>query len=88
MNEWRRHWLTELAELPLDLRVELGLAQRTLTEIQAFKPGDVIVLDQNTVSPLPIYISELEKAAGIMGTFRGSRAVRITELSVPGDERA
>ena len=88
VNEWRRHWLTELAELPLDLRVELGLAQRTLTEIQAFKPGDVIVLDQNTVSPLPIYISELEKAAGIMGTFRGSRAVRITELSVPGDERA
>jgi flagellar motor switch protein FliM len=79
INQWREHWLREIAQTALDVRVELGSTERSLTEIKSWKPGDVITLSQDSSSPVPIFIEQVEKLKGLMGAYRGNVAVRLSD---------
>ncbi len=79
VRQWRDHWLREIAQTELDVRVELGQAERTLHEIQAWKAGDVLPLNQDSASPVRILIEQVEKMQGLMGAYRGSVAVRLVD---------
>ncbi|MBY0369171.1 flagellar motor switch protein FliM [bacterium] len=76
-GQWREHWLRELAQTHLDVRAELGTASKQLKEVQAWKVGDVLTLNQDTASPLVVYLEQMAKLRGLMGVYRGSVAVRL-----------
>ena len=75
---WRQHWLKEILTTELLTQVELGHATRTLRQIEALKVGDVIGLHQDAVEPLTVFVQGLPKLHGMMGTFRGNSAVRLS----------
>ena len=76
-----------LLTMNFGLRAELGAAQRSLKEIQSWNKGDVLILGQDAVAPLDIYIQEVPKLKGMMGVFRGNSAVRLTQdLSLKEDD--
>lgn len=77
LEVWRSHWLRELAQLPLDVRVELGETKRSLHEVQTWKAGDVIPLSQDSVAPLSVLVEGLPKHQGLMGIYRGNNAVKL-----------
>lgn len=82
-NEWKDHWAQELMNLELDVRVELGSAYKSLKELSSLKPSDVIALTQDAASPLGLYIEGVRKLEGLMGTFRGANALRLTDAIPP-----
>lgn len=77
LEVWKSHWMRELSALPLDVKVELGETRKSLHEVQAWKPGDVIALSQDSVAPLPVLVEGLTKHQGLMGIYRGNNAVKI-----------
>jgi flagellar motor switch protein FliM len=77
--QWREHWLKEIMRTKLDVRVELGFAQRSLRQIHDLKEGDKLVLAQDAASPVQIYVEGLPKMTGLMGTYRGNSAVRVND---------
>lgn len=77
--QWREHWVRELMRTKLDVRVELGNIRRSIKDVHALKPGDVLVLNQDSASALPIYVEGLPKLRGLMGTYRGNSAVRVQD---------
>ena len=79
---WRAHWLREMGDLSLNLRVELGSATRTLGEMQKLKVGDVIQLDKDAADSLSICVEDLPKMRGLIGVYRGNSAIRVTERMV------
>lgn len=86
---WRQHWLKEILTTELLTQVELGHATRTLRQIEGLKVGDVIGLHQDSVEPLTVYVQGLPKLHGMMGTFRGNSAVRLShdlETQMPENE--
>ncbi len=77
--QWREHWLREIALTALDVRVELGQSDQTLKSIQNWKPGDTLVLNQDSSSPVQIMLEQIPKLQGLMGVYRGNVAVRLTD---------
>lgn len=84
IGQWRDHWLREIAQTELDVCVELGRADKTLRQIQNWKKDDVLVLNQDSTSPVRILIEEVPKLHGMMGAYRGNVAVRLTGAEVEG----
>ena len=76
---WKEHWLKELMNMDFDIRGVLGQTEKTLREIRKLKKGDVLILGQDAVSAIPVYIQEVPKFKGMMGVFRGNNAVRLTK---------
>lgn len=76
---WQKHWMDEVMQLELAVKVELGKAEALLKDIQAWKVGDSFMLSQDAVEPLPIYIEEVPKLKGLMGTYRGNSAIRLVQ---------
>ncbi len=79
ISQWREHWLREIAQTELDVRVELGSAEKSLKEIKAFKKDDVLALGQDSSSPVKILIEQIPKLHGLMGNYRGNIAVRLVD---------
>ena len=84
---WEHHWLKEIRQTELDVRVELGTTERTLNALQDLKRGDVLALDQDASGELKVLIQGQAKVVGLMGTSHGNSAVRITEFlrSIKGE---
>lgn len=76
---WKEHWLKELMDMDFEIRGILGQTEKSLTEIRQMKVGDVLVLGQDAVSPIPLLIQEVPKFKGMIGVFRGNNAVRLTK---------
>lgn len=76
---WRAHWLREIGQIPLNVRVEIGTTNRTLGEMGALKTEDVLVLDTDATSSLEVLVEDLPKFRGLIGACHGSTAVRVTE---------
>lgn len=80
-NEWKEHWISELMTTELSVKIELGRILKSLRNVQGMKVGDELILDQDHASPLTVLIQDLPKFHGLMGTYRGAKAVRLlTEL--------
>jgi len=86
-SAWSEHWRQQILDIPLDVRVELGGAARKLRDVSLWNPGDVLLLEQDSVAPLEVRVEGLLKLKGVMGNFRGNHAVRVTELKLPTKEK-
>lgn len=78
-EEWRDHWLREIKSMHFGLRAELGTTKRSLQQIQNLKVGDVLLLGQDAVEPLTVYLQDVPKMKGLMGVYRGNSAIRLTD---------
>lgn len=79
-SQWKEHWLSELPELQLIAKVELGTVEKSVEAMREWKKGDVITLEHDSDEPLTLEINGLSKGRGLMGTFRGNNALRLIEL--------
>ena len=82
-EEWRVHWIREVLSTEMVVSVELGSTQKTLGEIERLQKGNILVLSQDSVAPLSIYVEGLPRMAGMMGNLRGNLAVRMTQTLGP-----
>lgn len=69
----------DLAELPLEVRVELGTATLPAREWAAISSGDTIVLDRRVGDPVSLRIGGKVLARGELVEVDGALGVRITE---------
>lgn len=78
---WEEHWKNELLNLYFNIHVEVGHCSKNLTEIQNLKIGDTLLLDEDALSELPIYVEKIKKFNGVMGQHRGSKAIKVLSRS-------
>jgi len=69
----------DLAELPLDVRIEVGSATLAAREWATLAPGDVITLDRRVGDPIQLRIGARVVARGELVEVDGAIGVRITE---------
>lgn len=80
--------LLALAErVPLDIVVQLGKAELTMSQIAALSVGDVLVLDQLVSRPLVAAIEGTPKWAGVPKRIGSRQALEVTHV-VEGDSVA
>lgn len=84
-GEWREHWIQEVLSTELLLQVELGATQKTVGEIQSLQKGNNLLLAQDSVAPLTVYVQGLPRMAGMMGNLRGNLAIRMTKTLLSED---
>jgi len=78
-----------LGHVPVDLRVELGRATLTMSELAMLQPGTVIAVHQARDGLLPVRIGGLQKAVGRALIVRGALAVEIVDpqsVEEPGQD--
>ncbi len=78
-EQWKDHWLRELSTMEFEVKAELGHMEKKLSEVQTWKKGDVLLLEQDAVAPLDVYVEGVRKVRGTMGNYRGSRAVKLSQ---------
>ena len=69
--------LHNLTRSLVDVTAYLGQTRIRLSELRALRPGDMIVLDKPTDRELLLQIGGRNKFAGVCGTLRGRRAMRL-----------
>ena len=67
----------DLEEVEVELRVEMGKASMNLSHLLELKIGDLLVLDCNETSPLPVYVQGRKKLAGSPRVSNGSLAIEL-----------
>jgi len=77
---WRQRLIQNLRQIDLELRVPLGEAQITGSELLDLSIGDIIQLDTNVDDLLLGFIDGIPKVAGHPGLYRGQRALRVEKL--------
>lgn len=76
-----------LGGVPVELRVELGTLEMSLTELRALGPGAQLELPVFVDDALPIYCGDVLKAWGRPFVSRGVLAVEVTAVAAPGGVR-
>jgi flagellar motor switch protein FliM len=80
---WRDHWLTEIQEMELDVKVELGYTEKRIKEIQVLKAGDTLILNKDATGLLSVEVENLTKFLGLMGVCHGNTAIQVTDRILP-----
>lgn len=73
MNEHIKNAMTTLV-------VKLGEAEMTVGDVLTLEPGDVIPLNQDASGEVSIEVEGIEKMKCLIGTYKGNRAVQITNI--------
>lgn len=71
----------------VELRVSVGAARPTLTELIHIEPDTVLALDKSLEDPVELYIGEKLVGTGVLeemeGDSEGRLAVRVTTIGNP-----
>jgi flagellar motor switch protein FliM len=67
----------DLEEVEVEMRVEMGKTSMNLSHLLELKVGDLLVLDCNETSPLPVYVQGRKKLTGSPRVSNGSLAVEL-----------
>ncbi|MFO0728291.1 MAG: FliM/FliN family flagellar motor switch protein [Myxococcota bacterium] len=68
-----------LSMVPIEVRVELGVAEISMGALSALMVGDVITLNRSTDDPLPVFCADVKKAWGRPVVTRGVLGVEIVD---------
>ena len=68
----------QLLETEIDVKVDLGYSEITLSELMGLKVGDVIALDQDATGEFDVQIEGKRKFKGYYGINHGSVAMQVT----------
>ena len=66
--------------------IELATGKITPRAILELKPGDIIPLDTSPTEEATVRIEGQSKYKGFVGTYRGSRALKVTRSVTAGEE--
>jgi len=69
-----------LLQTEANLKIYLGRTKISLRKFLNLKVGDHILLDQNSEETLEICVDNVPKFKGIQGTYKGRRAMQVTEM--------
>ena len=76
-------WISQLKErimeIPLEVCVPLGNAQITGNQLLRLEEGDIIMLDTEVTSLLPVQVDDITKFFGTAGVLRANKAVYIVK---------
>jgi flagellar motor switch protein FliM len=76
-------WTTAMNEHILDTHstvvVKLGEADMTVGDLVTLEKGDIIPLDQEASGEVLLAVEGVEKLKGLIGVYKGNRAVQITK---------
>ncbi|MCB0324006.1 MAG: flagellar motor switch protein FliM [Bdellovibrionales bacterium] len=73
-----RRMEANIKKTQVDISVELAKGKITTREALELKVGDIVSLDTNPTEEASIRIEKVPKYCGYVGSFRGSRALRVT----------
>jgi flagellar motor switch protein FliM len=82
-HRWILRLRQRLDSVPVRVVAELGTAQARLSDVLAWKPGDILHLDQYVDDPISLSVEKAVRFKGRPGVYRSSRAVRIDERVFP-----
>jgi len=82
-DQWGRLIAKGLSEARLDLRVTLAETQITVSDLHDLEVGDLIMTDKPAGAPATIYVGEIAKFQGDVGSHKGHRAVRVRGRQAP-----
>jgi flagellar motor switch protein FliM len=69
-----------LDQVTVSVRVDLGSAELTLSQLLSLSAGDVIPLNRGSDDGLDVHVGDELKYRGFPGTHRGRMAIRISEV--------
>lgn len=69
----------QLLETKVDILVELGQSEITLSELMELKVGDVIALDQDANGEFDVQVEDVKKFKGYYGISHGTVAMQVTK---------
>lgn len=74
--------ISALAEVALDLAVEMGRTTKPLRDVLRIGPGEIITLDRPAGAPADLYVNGTLFARGqiVEAADSGEYAIRVTEL--------
>lgn len=70
----------QLMDTELNMRVELGTSEITLSDLMGLKIGDVIPLDQDATGEFEVDVEDVKKFKGYYGINHGTVAIQVTRL--------
>jgi flagellar motor switch/type III secretory pathway protein FliN len=73
---------TEVNSLPLELTVEAGRFEMTVSQVAGMKPGDVVTLSQAVLGPVDLRVGGQLVAKGELVEVEGKRGVRLIEVAL------
>ncbi|MBI3876009.1 MAG: flagellar motor switch protein FliM [Verrucomicrobia bacterium] len=76
-------WNPALDAVPLPVTATWNNMERTVRELLALKPGDMLPLDSDLVNQVQVRLGGLHKFNGRLGSFGKQRAVELTEVLPP-----
>ena len=69
-----------IRDVPLDVTVELGRTQKSISEILDFAPGTIIELDRIAGEPIDVLVNGKFVARGEVVVIEESFGIRVTEI--------
>ena len=80
MNVWLGQITAHLKSVPVTVNARLGTAEITGREILELKVGDIIQLNERCTRPADVFVEDIMKMRGFVGSSRGSKAIKISQL--------
>jgi flagellar motor switch protein FliM len=72
---------TLVRELPVEMTVDLGLVELTLSQLAGLAPGDLLILNQRVSEPLSVRVDNRVKFRGWPGRVGSRQSLQIESLS-------
>lgn len=72
---------TLVRELPIEVTVELGLAELSLSQLAGLGPGDLLILNQRVSEPLSVRVDNRAKFRGWPGRVGSRQSLQIESLN-------
>jgi len=88
-NNWLRRLRRRIQEVEVNCHVTLGHCRITGRDLMNLSVGDVIQLNEDTSTPVKVYVEDVLKFHGYLGSHRSNHAVQISRAVNPpkeGDE--
>jgi len=76
-SHWQKRLREEIRNVSIECHVELGHAKITGRDLLSLSIGDVIKLDEDTTTPVEVFIENKMKFLGFLGNYKSNHAVLI-----------
>lgn len=77
---WGSRFRENIMEAYVNILVELGNAEVSVRDFLNLKKDDIILLDQESSSPLNVQIEGVTKFKGFQGSYKGNQAIKISDF--------
>lgn len=80
---WTQAMNEHIKDAMATMVVKLGEAEMTVGDLVTLEPGDIIPLNQEASGDVSIEVEGVEKMKGIIGVYKGNRAIQVSRLIEP-----